>query len=139
MDAKKITNNALSFLFIAFMIFYILYTKGIILADFNFLSPQQAVEILANEDDNVTIIDVRSMQEYKSLGYIKNAILIPLETLENRLEELQKSKNKKIFVYCASGNRSIAASRILDANGFYTYNINGGINNWKSSGFTIEK
>lgn len=115
-----------------------LYSKGMILADFHFLSPQEAAQTIQNEENNVTILDVRTADEYKS-GYITNAILIPISKLESKLSELTKFKDKKILVYCASGNRSISASRILHENGFHTYNINGGINNWKSNGYQISK
>ncbi|MDA7816629.1 rhodanese-like domain-containing protein [Sulfurimonas sp.] len=116
-----------------------LYSKGIILADFNFLSPQEASQIIKNEENNVTILDVRTNDEYKTLGYIKDALVIPVENLELRLNELSEFKNKKILVYCANGNRSISASRTLHKHGFYTYNINGGINNWKTYGLPIQK
>ena len=125
--------------FIGLIIMYILYAKGIILADFNFLAPKEAMDIMKNEEKNVTILDVRTDAEFHTTGYIKGAILIPVQSLEARLDELKKFKEKKIIVYCASGNRSISASRILYKNGFNTYNMNGGINNWKSSGYNLAK
>ena len=133
---KKPTKNDLAaYLGIGLLILYILYSKGIILADFHFISPQEAAQTIKNEENNVTIVDVRTVAEYKSLGYIENAVLIPLGELENNLDAFKKFKDKKILVYCATGNRSISASRILHANGFHTYNINGGINGWKNSGY----
>jgi len=132
-------NDLILYLFIGFMILYVLYSKGIILADFNFVSPQEATQTIINEENNVTILDVRTVEEYKSLGHIQNAILIPVDKLESRLNELTKYKDKKILVYCASGNRSISASRILHKNGFHTYNINGGISSWENSGYTLIK
>lgn len=132
-------SNLILYPFIALIILYILYSKGIILADFNFLAPKEAMEIIKNEENNVTILDVRTDAEFKSAGYIKGAILIPVQTLASRLDELTKFKDTKILVYCASGNRSISASRILQKNGFNTYNMNGGINSWKNSGYATKK
>ncbi len=129
-------NDLMLYSFIGLVILYILYAKGIILADFNFATPKEAMDIMTNEENNMTILDVRTDAEYHS-GYIKNAILIPVQELESRLDELKKFKSRKILVYCASGNRSITASRILYKNEFNPYNINGGINNWKSNGFKI--
>jgi len=123
---------------IGLVILFILYSKGIILADFDFASPKEAMELIESEEKNVTILDVRTKDEYQS-GHIKNAILIPVGELEARLGELQKFKNTKILVYCASGSRSVAASRILKKNGFTPYNMNGGIHNWKNSGYSISK
>ena len=135
---KPTKNDLIAYLFIGSMILYMLYSKGMILADFNFISPQEAVQTITNEENNVTIIDVRTPEEYKTLGHIKNAILIPVNQLEGRLKELAQFKSKKILVYCASGNRSISASRILHENGFYTYNINGGIHNWETNGYEVQ-
>ena len=129
-------NDLMLYSFIGLVILYILYAKGVILADFNFATPKEAMDIMTNEENNMTILDVRTDAEYHS-GYIKNAILIPVQELESRLDELKKFKSRKILVYCASGNRSITASRILYKNEFNPYNINGGINNWKSNGFKI--
>ncbi len=131
-------TNYLMFPIIGFIIFYVLYSKGVILANFDFITPKEAMSIIQNEENNMTILDVRTKDEYK-MGYIKNSKLIPLQELSQRLNELQKFKNKKILVYCASGSRSVAASRILEKNGFTPYNINGGISNWSNSGYKITK
>ena len=110
-------TNYLMFPIIGFIIFYVLYSKGAILANFEFVDPKQAMNIIQNEENNMTILDVRTPDEYK-MGFINNSKLIPLQELSKRLDELQKFKNKKILVYCASGSRSVAASRILEKNGF---------------------
>ena len=123
--------------FIGLVIFYILYAKGIIFADFNFVTPKEANEMITNEKKNIIILDVRTDIEYKNTGHIKDAILIPVQNLSTRLNKLEKYKNHKILVYCASGNRSISACRILYKHDFNPYNINGGINGWKNNGFEI--
>lgn len=123
---------------IGIVILFILYSKGIILADFDFATPKEAMGLIVNEEKNVTILDVRTKDEYKN-GHIKNAILIPVQELEARLGELQKFKNTKILVYCASGSRSVSASRILSKNEFTPYNMNGGINSWANSGYGVSK
>ncbi len=130
-------NDLMLYSFIGLVILYILYSRGIILTDFNFATPKEAMDIMENEEDNMTILDVRTDAEYYTVGHIKGAILIPAGELKARINELEKFKNHKIVVYCASGNRSISASRILYGNGFNPYNINGGINNWKSNGYKI--
>jgi len=131
-------TNYLMFPIIGFIIFYVLYSKGVILANFNFITPKEAINIIQNEENNMTILDVRTKEEYK-MGHIKNSTLIPLQELSQRLDELQKFKSKKIIVYCASGSRSVAASRLLEKNGYTPYNMNGGINNYSNSGYKITK
>jgi rhodanese-related sulfurtransferase len=52
---------------------------------------------------------------------------LPLKRLEANLDKLTPLKTRKILVYCRSGSRSIAASRILEKHGFTPLNIKGGI------------
>lgn len=80
------------------------------------------------------ILDVRTVEEYEEIS-IPNAILANiLEPNEfmNVVEKLEKKS--KIFVYCRSGVRSQKACNILDQLGFKeTYNLNGGILEWKKT------
>ena len=87
---------------------------------------EQAKQIIDNEQ--VIILDVRTEEEYIT-GHIPNSILIPLDELEERINELQ-DKSQKILVYCKSGRRSIIACEILDAYEYTNvYNI-GGVVDW---------
>ena len=116
---------------------YVLYSKGMILANFESVSPKVAYEMIQNDDENnVTILDVRTPEEFKSDGRIAGAKLIPVEQLSQNLEMLKKSK--KILVYCRSGSRSVYASRILEKNGFEPLNMKGGINGWKSEKLPLQ-
>lgn len=104
---------------------YFSYTKGWILADFEFITPQQA-QVLIEKDQNVTLLDVRTVDEFKE-GHIRGATLIPLSKLEKNLKKIKDSKKKQIVVYCRSGSRSVAASRILKAHGFTPLNVKTGM------------
>ncbi len=87
---------------------------------------------------NVLLLDVRTKEEF-SEEHIKNALNIPVQELEKRLDELKKYKNFEIIVYCRSGARSRRASEILVKNGFkFVYNLSGGIIEWKKQ-FEVEK
>ena len=55
--------------------------------------------------------------EYNA-GHLKHAISIPLEEIENRLDEISAYKDKNVVLYCNSGNRSGKALDILKAKGF---------------------
>jgi len=121
---KKYTN-ILYWIAMAGLLFYIAYSKGWILANFESITPKQTQTLLVN-DDNVTLLDVRTIEEYKN-GHIRGATLIPLSQLEANLDKLTTQKNKKIIVYCRSGNRSISASRILVKHGFTPLNVREGI------------
>jgi rhodanese-related sulfurtransferase len=121
---KRITN-ILYWIAMAGLLFYFSYTKGWILANFNSISPKQAETLILNHD-NLTLLDVRTIEEYKS-GHIRGAKLIPLNKLEANLDKLKADRDKKIIVYCRSGNRSVAASRILKKHGFVPLNVKQGM------------
>ncbi len=126
---KKLTN-IFSWIVLIGVIVYIAYQKGYILKNFEHISAKNAYETMLI-DANITLLDVRTAAEIKSDGKLKNSILVPVQLLEQNLDKLEKYKNSKVFIYCRSGNRSITASRILSDAGFKTYNIQGGINQWK--------
>ena len=84
---------------------------------------------------NLIILDVRSQSEYDS-GHLNNSILIPVDELESRLNEIEEYQNIEIIVHCRSGSRSRTASEILTTNGFSKiYNILGGISAWIDAGY----
>jgi rhodanese-related sulfurtransferase len=101
------------------------YTKGWILTGFESIEAKEAISLL-KKDNNITVLDVRTNREYNN-KHLKNAIHIPVQVLSKELDKLENDKNKRILVYCKSGNRSITASRILEKNGFTPINVNGGI------------
>ncbi len=116
-------TNILYWLAMAGIIFWLAYSKGWIMANFEFITAKQAQTLLEN-DQNVTLLDVRTIEEFKT-GHLRDAQLIPLSVLEKNLNKV--NKNKKVIVYCRSGNRSVAASRILEKNGFVPLNVKHGI------------
>ena len=61
------------------------------------------------------IIDVRSVDEFVS-AHKDGSINIPLDSLENRMKELDNTK--PIILCCASGGRSGSAKRTLISKGF---------------------
>jgi len=82
-------------------------------------------------DNNATIIDVRTESEYNE-NHIENAILLTLDTInENTAKDNIKSKDSYVIVYCKSGGRSKQAQQILNDLGYTNvYNL-GSINNWE--------
>lgn len=133
--SKKQITNILYWIAFAAIALYFAYSKGWILADFESISPKQAYTLL-QKDENVTLLDVRTPEEFAQ-EHIEGAILIPVQVLNENLSKLQNVKEKKIILYCHSGNRSVAASRILEKNGFTPLNVKGGITQWKSDGLPI--
>ena len=61
------------------------------------------------------IVDVRTVDEF-SIAHKDGSINIPLDSLKNKMNKLDK--NKPVIVCCASGSRSGLAKRSLITNGF---------------------
>jgi phage shock protein E len=78
------------------------------------------------KDADVVIIDVRTETEWNS-GYLESAIHIPLDTIEKNIILTEPDKNKEIYLYCRSGNRSGKATRILQNLGYRNVTNIGGI------------
>jgi rhodanese-related sulfurtransferase len=85
------------------------------------------------------ILDVRTPREYKR-GHLKNAILLPVQKLQKRVNKLSKYKDRRVLIYCATGNRSTVASKILIDKGFKRiFNLGGGIAGWGRERYPIVK
>ena len=75
----------------------------------------EAIKLVNN--NKAIIIDVKSEEEYKEF-HVKNAINIPLDKIEKRIEEVIKSKDSVIILYCKSGKRAKTARKLLKVKGY---------------------
>lgn len=76
------------------------------------------------------IIDVRSESEFL-VGHIEGSLNIPLNNIGGQLDQLD-DKNQPIITCCASGVRSGAAKRLLQAKGYKNVVNGGGWSNLES-------
>ncbi|MDG4716737.1 rhodanese-like domain-containing protein [Winogradskyella marincola] len=89
--------------------------------DFIFGSKKRQVdEFLEN---GAVILDVRSQREWDA-GHIENAVHIPLDQLNNRVDEIKKL-SKPVVTCCASGVRSAKAAKFLNLNNIEATNGGG--------------
>lgn len=101
------------------------------------VSANEAAQLINTE--NPVILDVRTPGEY-SRGHLKNSVLIPVQELQGRLKELAPYKDREILVYCATGNRSTVASKILIDNNFKQIaNLRHGIHGWVKENFPVTR
>ncbi len=101
------------------------------------VSPSQAIQMINH--DNAVVLDVREDGEYRN-GHIINALHVPQGHLKNRLQELERHKDKAIIVSCRSGNRSGQACTLLKKRGFESvYNLAGGVMAWQSANLPLVK
>lgn len=77
------------------------------------------------------VLDVRTPGEFDGpYGHIKGAVLIPLQTLGARVDELEKYRNQEIYVICLTGRRSGTATKFLNATGYRATNVSRGMVAW---------
>lgn len=95
-------------------------------AVYRLISPEEAYEMMT---DDVIILDVRTQGEYDE-GHIENAILLPVDHIQDGKLDLLPDMNQTILVYCRSGNRSCTASRALVEAGYTGVYDFGGIIDW---------
>ena len=81
-------------------------------------------------------LDIRTREEWDDF-HIPETTLIPLDELQNRLAEVPRDQN--IIVVCRSGNRSQEGRDILLDAGFTAVtSMDGGVSDWRDSGYPIE-
>ena len=84
---------------------------------------------------DVIIVDVRTPAEFAE-GHIAGAVNRPLQTIESWYKELPK--DKPVYLYCRSGNRSQQAAEFLKKKGFRNiYNEQGGILAWIQRNYPV--
>lgn len=94
----------------------VLFILSLMLCGCNNNSSKNEVEKLMEENEYI-IVDVRAKEEYDE-GHLVDAINIPYNELDDSLD-----KNKIIFVYCKSGNRSKIAYNTLTNLGYTVYDL----------------
>jgi rhodanese-related sulfurtransferase len=87
---------------------------------------------------NIQVLDVRTAAEFNG-GHIKHALQanwLDQKEFTDRTQHLDK--NLPVYVYCQAGARSASAQAALEAKGYKVINLEGGMSNWKMSGFPVD-
>jgi len=92
------------------------------------ISAEEAKKMM--DEEEVTIVDVRTKEEYLE-AHIEGAVLLTLDTIPEKAEEVLSDKNETYLIYCRSGNRSNQAARELVAMGYQKIYDFGGIIDWE--------
>lgn len=93
------------------------------------VSAEELAEI--NKKEKVNIIDARKASEYSS-EHVVDAINAPLDFINDSMTKIDK--DKKYYVHCASGYRSMVFISILKARGYNNLiDVTGGFNALKAS------
>lgn len=91
-------------------------------------------QLEAARADGAEIVDVREPDEYRA-GHIPGARLVPMSQFGARVHEIPR--DRRVFVVCASGNRSSAMADLLRAQGVDAVNVAGGTQGWMSAGLPV--
>lgn len=122
----------LFFLLISVVTFAQQNTKNMI------VSVEKKEEILKQiKKKKAYLIDVRTPEEYKS-GHLKNATNINYQGADFKTQISKLRKNKTVYLYCRSGNRSGKAADTLKLLGFNKYENIGGFADLLTAGLPVE-
>ncbi|WP_173916900.1 rhodanese-like domain-containing protein [Halobacillus sp. Marseille-Q1614] len=79
------------------------------------------------KQENVEVIDVRTDEEVEE-GIIPSAIHIPLDQVEDQMNQLDKEK--EYITVCGSGKRADKAADMLNDHGIKAKTMEGGMKEW---------
>lgn len=92
------------------------------------LTMKRFKERISKNDTAMVILDVRTSGEIiGELPKIKGAIHIPVQELEDRVNELEQFRNKEIVIVCRTQNRSSKAAVYLKGQGYNAKYVTGGM------------
>lgn len=103
------------------------------------LDPIPAAELLERvKQDLVTVLDVRPKEEFDA-GHVQGAINIPIEELEQHLEQFVP--DQEIVAYCRGPHCILAFDAVaqLREKGFLARRLENGYPEWKVAGLPTEK
>lgn len=88
-------------------------------------------------DESVTLLDVRPEAEYQA-GHIAGAVSVPVEELENYLEQLREDTEVIAYCrgpYCLFSDEAVA---LLARHGFPARRLREGLPEWRAAGLPVE-
>lgn len=86
--------------------------------------------------ESLVLVDIREQNEW-NLGHAAPAIYIGRGVLESQIEG-RVPRDSPVVLYCASGNRSALAARVLEEMGYTNVaSMAGGFREWVASGGAV--
>jgi rhodanese-related sulfurtransferase len=78
----------------------------------------------------IFLLDVRRPDEHEA-ARIQGSLLVPLDELLSRMDEIEPAEGAMIVAYCHHGVRSLSAAALLERAGFEkVVSLRGGIDAW---------
>ncbi|SHM26622.1 rhodanese-like domain-containing protein [Vreelandella subglaciescola] len=101
------------------------------------VSSGEATHLINRED--AVVLDIREDKEFKT-GHIAGARHIPQSKLDDRMNELDKVKDKPVIIVCKHGQSSGVAQAKLDKAGFErALKLKGGMGQWQADSLPVVK
>lgn len=113
----------------AFALFFAACGSG---SDAQTITIKDLKSLLAQKERPI-VLDVRTPEELKGpLGALDGVINIPVQELEQRMDELSKYRKKDIYIICRTQNRSGVARTMMSEKGYKVKNVEGGMVAWRN-------
>lgn len=89
--------------------------------------------------DQLLVLDVRSEKDFVGeQGHVEQAVNIPLEVLQDRLEEINEYLERPVLIVCRTDKRSVKAAQLLAQKGFGDVHVaRGGMTDWIKAGYPV--
>ena len=121
----------------AFVVLLVLFIRNETQRGGSSVSAQQLVGLVNRE--GAVVLDLRDQKEYET-GHSVDSVNIPYASLESRLSELEKYKDKPIVLACKMGQHAGSAGTALRKNGFTNVSrLSGGIAEWRNQNLPVVK
>lgn len=105
------------------------------MSDVRDLTPEDVSRGLA--EGKILMVDVREPREVEA-ERIAGAVYLPMSVFDP--DQIPDPQERMVVFSCASGIRSVAASRIAQAAGLpYDAHLAGGLKAWKAAGLPVEQ
>lgn len=103
------------------------------------VDPRTARSLMQSARPPWYVIDVRDSRAYVTRGHLANSALVPLELLEENVEDLHVRTDQIVLVYADDEARATAAAKILAGYGFpHLRVLGGGLEAWAREGLPVE-
>jgi molybdopterin/thiamine biosynthesis adenylyltransferase/rhodanese-related sulfurtransferase len=99
------------------------------------IAPFEAAEEI--EAGDVVLVDTREPHEYEE-AHLEGARLVPPGVLEDEIGSVVPDRERRVLLYCRTGNRSGKAAEQMTALGYSNVaNVEGGILAWQAQGLPV--
>ena len=91
--------------------------------------------------EDLLLLDVRTEDDYHGeQGHVASSTLLPLEEIDQRIDELSDYLEKPILTICRTDRKSARAAQILASKGFADVHVvKMGMTDWIKNGYPVEK